>query len=116
MKFQSAAHETSVHIFILSLSVYQLLHTKATFTMSSSSQARAQELNAKMEREARGMLDGVEKQYVRTVAKNSYKCVVGCFDTAGSTGQAEVLDHCSKNCQVKYQNANAIMQNVSYYC
>jgi hypothetical protein len=80
---------------------------------SAASQARAQELNVKMESEARIVLDGIEKQWLRKVARSSYSCVVACFDKAGTTGPSEVLDQCSKNCQVKYQNANAIMQNVS---
>jgi hypothetical protein len=87
---------------------------KTSFTMSNAaSQAQAQQLNAKMESEARTVLDGIERQWLRKVARNSYSCVVACFDKAGTSGPSEVLDQCSRNCQVKYQHANAIVQNVS---
>mmetsp|Transcript_36786 Transcript_36786/g.51982 ORF Transcript_36786/g.51982 Transcript_36786/m.51982 type:complete len:88 (-) Transcript_36786:390-653(-) len=76
-------------------------------------QARAQELNAKMEGEARIVLDEIERTLLRKVARGSYACVVECFDKAGTTGPSEVLDHCSRNCQAKYQQANAIVQDVS---
>jgi hypothetical protein len=77
-------------------------------------QARAQALNAKMEGEARVVLDEIERTLLRTKAKESYKCVVACFDKAGSTGPSEVLDQCSRNCQVPYQRANALVQEVSH--
>jgi hypothetical protein len=76
-------------------------------------QARAQALNAKMEGEARVVLDEIERTLLRTKAKESYKCVVNCFEKAGSTGPSEVLDQCSRNCQVPYQRANAFVQEVS---
>lgn len=80
---------------------------------SAAAQARAQQLNSKMESEARIVLDSIDKLWLRKVAKASSVCVVSCFDKAGTTGPSEVLDQCSRNCQVKYQNANAIAQNVS---
>ena len=82
---------------------------------SAAAQAKAQQLNAKMESEARTVLDGIEKQWLRKIAKSSYVCVVSCFDKAGTTGASEVLDQCSRNCQVRYQNASAIVQNVSAF-
>mmetsp|Transcript_24222 Transcript_24222/g.35890 ORF Transcript_24222/g.35890 Transcript_24222/m.35890 type:complete len:154 (+) Transcript_24222:163-624(+) len=78
---------------------------------SSASTAKAQELNSRMETEARLVLEQVEKQWLRKIAKSSYECVVTCFDKAGTTGPSEVLEQCSQNCQVKYQNANSIVQN-----
>jgi hypothetical protein len=80
---------------------------------SAAAQARAQQLNAKMESEARIVLDSIDKLWLRKVAKASSLCVVSCFDKAGTTGPTEVLEQCSRSCQVKYQNANAIAQNVS---
>jgi len=80
---------------------------------SSASAAKAQQLNAKIENEAKVVLDGVEKHWLRKIAKCSYQCVVTCFDKAGTTGPSDVLDQCSHNCQAKYRNANAIVQNVS---
>mmetsp|Transcript_29532 Transcript_29532/g.48732 ORF Transcript_29532/g.48732 Transcript_29532/m.48732 type:complete len:153 (-) Transcript_29532:28-486(-) len=78
---------------------------------SHASQAKAAQLNAMMEAEARMALEEIEKKWLRKVARSSYTCVVACFDKAGSTGPSEVLDQCSQNCQVKYQNANQIVQN-----
>lgn len=76
-------------------------------------QARAQALNARMEGEARIVLDEIEKKSIRKVARSSYACVVECFDKAGTTAPTESLDQCSRNCQAKYQQANAIVQDVS---
>lgn len=82
---------------------------------TATTQAKAQQLNAKMESEARIVLDGIEKQWLRKVARSSYTCVVKCFDKAGSTGPSDALDQCSRNCQVNYQNANGLVQNVSLH-
>ena len=79
----------------------------------SAAQAKAEQLNAKMESEARVVLDSIDKLWLRKVARSSYACVVACFDKAGTTGSAEALDQCSRNCLVKHQNANALAQNVS---
>lgn len=80
---------------------------------SSAMQAKAQALNVKMEGEARGVLDEIERTLLRKKALESYRCVVKCFEKAGSSGSSEVLDQCSRNCQVPYQQANALVQNVS---
>jgi hypothetical protein len=79
---------------------------------SAATQARVQELNHRIESEARNVLDGIDRNWLRKVAKSSYKCVLTCYDKAGTTGTSESLDHCSRNCQVKYQHANSIIQNV----
>jgi Eukaryotic protein of unknown function (DUF842) len=81
----------------------------------SAAQAKAEQLNAKMESEARLVLDSIDRLWLRKVARSSYSCVVACFDKAGTTGSAEVLDQCSRNCLVKHQNANALTQNVSVW-
>jgi hypothetical protein len=79
-------------------------------------QARAQALNAKMEGEARVVLDDIERTLLRQKAKESYMCVVKCFEKAGSsTGVSEILEQCSRNCQVPYQRANAMVQQVSHF-
>lgn len=80
---------------------------------SPAMQARAQALNAKMEGEARVVLDEIERTVLRKKAKESYQCVVKCFDKAGTTGASEVLEFCSRNCQVPYQRANQFVQEVS---
>lgn len=76
-------------------------------------QAKAQALNAKMEGEARVVLDEIERTVLRKKAKESYQCVVKCFDKAGTTGPSEVLEQCARNCQIPYQRANAFVQEVS---
>ena len=76
-------------------------------------QAKAQALNAKMEGEARVVLDEIERTVLRQKAKESYQCVVKCFDKAGTTGPSEVLEQCARNCQIPYQRANAFVQEVS---
>jgi len=76
-------------------------------------QAKAQALNAKMEGEARVVLDDIERTVLRKKAKESYQCVVKCFDKAGTTGPSEVLEQCARNCQVPYQRANQYVQEVS---
>jgi Eukaryotic protein of unknown function (DUF842) len=82
---------------------------------SAATQARVQELNLKIESEARNVLDGIDRHWLRNVAKSSYKCVLTCYDKAGTTGSSESLDNCSRNCQVKFQHANSIVQNVRWY-
>jgi hypothetical protein len=76
-------------------------------------QAKAQALNAKMEGEARVVLDEIERTVLRKKAKESYQCVVKCFDKVGTTGPSEVLEQCARNCQIPYQRANAFVQEVS---
>ena len=85
-------------------------------TMSNHSlQARAQELNARMQGQASVVFDEIDRQSLRKIARGSYACVLKCFDKAGTTGSSEMLQNCSQNCQVPYQNANAIVQNVSHH-
>ena len=79
---------------------------------SPAVQAKANALNAKMEGAAAGILDEIDKYYVRKVARSSFACAVQCYDKAGTTGSAETLEACARNCQVPYQQAGAIVQNV----
>ena len=83
-------------------------------TMSASMQVRASGLNAKMEAEASGVLDEIERTLLRKVARESFSCAVKCYDKAGSTGPSEVLEGCARNCQAPYQQSSALVQNVSY--
>lgn len=75
--------------------------------------AKAHALILKMEGEARLVFDEIERTLLRQKAKESYKCVVACFDKAGTTGSSEILDQCTRNCQIPYQRANAYVQEVS---
>ena len=75
-------------------------------------QARAQELNARMEGSAKIAIDEIERTLMRPIAKSSYQCVLNCYDKAGSKGASEQLEHCARQCQVPYQRANGILQEV----
>jgi hypothetical protein len=79
---------------------------------SPAFQNSAQQLNAKMEGSARLVLDEVDKKMLRTIAHSSSKCVVACFDKAGSTGSSEELDSCTRKCQIPYNQATNVVQNV----
>ena len=81
---------------------------------SPAFQNSAQQLNAKMEGSARLVLDEVDKKLLRTIAHSSSKCVVACFDKAGSTGSSEELEVCSRKCQIPYQQATNVVQNVRH--
>ena len=79
---------------------------------SPAVQAKANALNAKMEAEAGSVLDSIERTMIRKVARHSFKCAVDCYDKAGTTGAAEPLDGCARNCQVPYQQTQQLVQNV----
>jgi len=48
-------------------------------------QAKAQQLNAKMESQARIVLDEIDKQYMRKMSRQSHVCALKCYDKAGSS-------------------------------
>jgi hypothetical protein len=75
-------------------------------------QAQANALNAKLENEASKVIDDIERNWMRKVARESFACAVKCYDKAGKSGPAEALDQCARNCQVPYQQANALVQQV----
>lgn len=77
---------------------------------SPALQAKAQALNAKMEGEARGMLDQIEKTAIRKVARKGVECVLKCYDKAGTSGAGDVLENCVQNCQMPSKNANQLVQ------
>lgn len=77
---------------------------------SNQMQAKAQALNSKMEAEARGVLDEIEKTEIRKVAKKGVQCVLKCYDTAGTTGAGDVLENCVQNCQAPSKQANQLVQ------
>jgi Eukaryotic protein of unknown function (DUF842) len=80
---------------------------------SAAAQHKAEELNARLEREARVVLDDLDKQYIRKVARSAYTCAVQCYDKAGSTGPSDALEHCVRKCQIPHQQINVYVQNVS---
>eukprot|EP00536_Pseudo-nitzschia_multiseries_P013851 jgi/Psemu1/245687/estExt_Genewise1.C_6240002 len=83
---------------------------------SAAIQARANALNARMEGEASTMLDTIERQWMRKVARQSFACAVGCYDKAGTSGPAESLESCTRNCQAPYQHSsNLIQQEVAQF-
>ncbi len=79
---------------------------------SAAIQAQANALNAKMEGEASKMLDEVERIWMRKVARQSFACAVKCYDKAGTSGPAESLESCTRNCQAPYQQSSNLIQQV----
>lgn len=79
---------------------------------SQAAQNRANALNAKIEAQAGVVLDGIEKNLVRKVARASFACAVSCYDKAGNTGPQEVLEQCARSCQMPYQQSTNLVQNV----
>ena len=79
---------------------------------SAATQAQANALNAKMEGEASKMLDDVERNWMRKVARQSFACAVKCYDKAGTSGAAESLEACTRNCQGPYQQSSSMVQQV----
>jgi hypothetical protein len=77
---------------------------------SQQLQAKAQALNSKMEAEARGVLDEIERTEVRKVARKGVECVLKCYDKAGTTGAGDVLENCVSNCQMPSKQANQMVQ------
>ncbi|KAG7351744.1 protein of unknown function DUF842 containing protein [Nitzschia inconspicua] len=73
-------------------------------------QAQANALNAKMETEATQVLDDIERNWMRKVARESFACAVKCYDKAGKSGPAEALEQCARKCQMPYQQASALVQ------
>mmetsp|Transcript_15677 Transcript_15677/g.39437 ORF Transcript_15677/g.39437 Transcript_15677/m.39437 type:complete len:153 (+) Transcript_15677:80-538(+) len=83
---------------------------------SAAIQAQANALNAKMEGEASKMLDDIERSWMRKVARQSFACAVKCYDKAGTSGPAESLESCTRNCQAPYQqSSNLIQQEVAQF-
>jgi len=77
---------------------------------SPALQAKAQALNARMEAEARTVLDEVERTSVRNIARKGVECVLKCYDKAGSTGPGDALENCVANCQNPSRQANHYVQ------
>jgi hypothetical protein len=76
-------------------------------------QAKAQALMARLEGQERIVIDEIQRLHVRKQAREAYACCVACFDKAGATGPSETLERCVQNCQVPYQQASNILQQVS---
>ena len=79
---------------------------------SAAIQAQANALNAKMEGEASKILDDIERNWMRKVARQSFACAVKCYDKAGTSGPAESLESCTRNCQAPYQQSSNLVQQV----
>lgn len=78
-------------------------------------QAKAQALMAQLDGQERIVIDEIQRFHVRPKAREAYACCVSCFDKAGTTGPTESLERCVQNCQVPYQQASQILQQVRYY-
>ena len=79
---------------------------------SQAAQTKAQALNVKLEGEARAVIDDIEKNHLRKVAKQAFSCAVKCYDKAGATGPSDVLDQCVQNCQMPHRQKQQYVQNV----
>jgi hypothetical protein len=79
---------------------------------SSDTQNKANALNVRMQGEAGKVLDDIERNLIRKVARESFACAMKCYDKAGSTGPSDQLEHCARSCQVPHQQAASMVQNV----
>lgn len=80
-------------------------------TMASAElQIKANELNSRMEGEAKKSIDEIERTLLRPIARKAYACVVKCYDDAGQHGSTEQIDRCSRQCQGPYQLASNVLQ------
>ena len=82
---------------------------------SPAAEAKAKALNVKLEAEARAVIDDIEKQHLRKVAKAAFQCGVKCYDKAGTTGPTEVLEHCVQTCQLPHRQKQQYMQQVRFF-
>ena len=74
-------------------------------------QAKAQALNAKMEAEAHQVINDVEMNTIRGIARKGIECTLKCFDKAGTTGPSDILQHCADQCQFPHQQAGQLMSS-----
>ena len=75
----------------------------------SSSQAQAQALNAKMESEARKVIEDIERTSMRNLERKGLECALQCYQKAGSTAASEVLQQCVQNCQMPARQAAQVL-------
>jgi hypothetical protein len=59
------------------------------------------------------VLEDIERNWLRKVARESCVCAVKCYDKAGNSGASETLEACARNCQAPYQQSSSLVQNVS---
>jgi urease gamma subunit len=82
------------------------------FIMASSElQVKANQLNLRVENEAKITLDDIERNMLRPIARKAYACVVKCYDDAGSKGASETIENCSRQCQAPYEYAHQVVQH-----
>ena len=79
---------------------------------SSDAQNKANALNVRMQGEAGKVLDEIERNLIRKVARESFACALKCYDKAGATGPSDQLEQCARNCQIPHQQAANLVQNV----
>ena len=77
---------------------------------SQAAQTKAQALNVKLESAARAVIDDIERNHLRKVARDSYKCAAGCYDKAGTTGSSDVLADCVQKCQLPHHQKQQYLQ------
>ena len=78
---------------------------------SPALQAKAQALHARLDVEIKTVIDDIDRSLVRPIARQAYVCVVQCYDKAGKTGSSQHLEQCSRQCQLRHQQASAMVQD-----
>ena len=96
----------------LSVTSLLSLHVPIFIMASQEAQSKAQALNIKLESAARAVIDDIEKNHLRKVAKDAFKCAVACYDKAGTTGPSEALEHCVQHCQLPHRQKQQYVQQV----
>ncbi len=79
---------------------------------SAETQAEVNKLNLAMQSASEKVLDEVERVHLRPIARHSYQCIVNCYDKAGKTGSNLIIQQCGNQCQLKYQQAQKITNQV----
>jgi hypothetical protein len=73
-------------------------------------QARVNQLTSKVEGDLTNMVDEIERLKLRPMGRQMYSCIVSCYDKAGKNGRKEQIEQCAQQCQIPYQQAQAVTQ------
>jgi Eukaryotic protein of unknown function (DUF842) len=75
-------------------------------------QAKAESLTARIQGEFRRVVDEIERDCLRNLARGTHVCAVQCYDKAGTMASSEALDNCTRNCQIPYREAENFVNQV----
>ena len=73
-------------------------------------QARVNQLTSKVEGDLTNLVDEIERLQLRPMGRQMYSCIVSCYDKAGKNGRKEQIEQCAQQCQIPYQQAQAVTQ------